>query len=64
MSPAAAVMAGNVHRIRARARNGETYEVHATLTDGRQVRQPVANRYRSASAVVQQAGAFRMERVR
>jgi hypothetical protein len=65
MSPAvAAVMAGNVHRIRARARNGETYELHATLNDGRQVRQRVASRYTSPSAVVRSGGAFRMEPVR
>jgi hypothetical protein len=64
MSPSRALIANGVHRIRQRARNGQTYAVHATLTDGQQIRQPVPNRYRSAGAVVQSGGAFRMEPVR
>lgn len=64
MSPARALMEGDVVRIRARARNGVTYAVHATLADGRRVNQPVAGRYQSRSTIVQQGGAYRWERVR
>ena len=64
MSPAQALMFGDVYRIRVRARNGVTREIHATFHSGQRVNHEVAGRYNSQDALTQQGGAYRWGRSR
>ena len=64
MTPARALMVGDVRRIRVRARNGVTREVHATLADGQRVDQPVAGRFTAPAVFGQRNGVYRRESTR